>query len=89
MYNRYVSAANYQPDKGPAEARITGGHIEENSKKPLSQQESGGLQSIRPEGIDTGDVILLLMLLLLYMDSRDEEFLIILIILGLGMLRRT
>lgn len=37
------------------------------------------LLSFLPDGVDIGDVILILLLLLLYLDSKDDEFLIMLL----------
>jgi len=46
------------------------------------------LLSLLPEGIDMGDVILILLLLLLYLDSRDEEFLIMLIVMAMSFFQK-
>ena len=40
------------------------------------------LGGILPGGIDMGDAFVLLLLLLLYIDSRDPDFIIMLIVLG-------
>ena len=41
-----------------------------------------------PFGLDVGDLMLLLILFLLYLDSKDEEFLIILAVLGFSLLQK-
>ena len=38
------------------------------------------LNSILPKGLDFGDILLFLVLFLLYVETKDEEFLIILIV---------
>ena len=40
-----------------------------------------------PFGLDAGDLMLLLILFLLYLDSKDEEFLIILAVVGFSLLQ--
>ena len=40
------------------------------------------LGSFLPGGLDTGDILLLLVLLFLYIESKDDEFLIILAVVG-------
>lgn len=40
------------------------------------------LGGILPFGFEVGDLMLLLLLLYLYVESGDEEFLIILVVLG-------
>lgn len=47
-----------------------------------------GLPSLLPAGLDTGDIFLAAMLLFLYSESRDEDFLIILIVVGLSMFQK-
>lgn len=47
-----------------------------------------GLQGLLPAGLDTGDLFLAAMLLFLYSESRDEDFLIILIVVGLSMFQK-
>ena len=38
------------------------------------------LQKLLPKGLDFGDILLFLILLFLYVETKDEEFLIILIL---------
>ena len=45
------------------------------------------LSGILPNGIDTGDAFVLLLLFLLYIDSRDPDFIIMLIVLGYDVLK--
>ena len=45
------------------------------------------LGGILPSGIDMGDAFVLLLLLLLYIDSRDPDFIIMLIVLGYDVLK--
>lgn len=49
---------------------------------------AGALGAFLPEGIDSGDLFLAAMLLFLYSESHDEEFLIILIVVGLSIFRK-
>ncbi len=68
-------AERHEPDCGKNKPPLTGGSL------------SNIFGSLIPQGLDAGDLIILLILLLLYLESRDEEFLIILIITGYSMLR--
>lgn len=47
-----------------------------------------GLQSLLPAGLDAGDLFLAAMLLFLYSESHDEDFLIILIVVGLSIFQK-
>ncbi len=49
---------------------------------------TGALGALLPEGIDSGDLFLAAMLLFLYSESHDEEFLIILIVVGLSIFHK-
>lgn len=44
------------------------------------------LGAFLPGGLETGDLLLLLVLLFLYIESKDEEFLIILAVVGYSIL---
>ena len=46
------------------------------------------LLSFLPDGVDMGDVILILLLLLLYLDSKDEEFLIMLLVTAMSFFQK-
>lgn len=46
------------------------------------------LEDILPEGLDSGDIFLAAMLLFLYSESRDEDFLIILIVVGISIFHK-
>ena len=48
----------------------------------------GLLGDLLPAGLDTGDLFLAAMLLFLYSESKDEDFLIILIVVGLSIFRK-
>ena len=54
--------------------------------------EKGGLEnllaSFLPEGTDNGDIILILILLLLYLDCHDDELLIVLAVMALGIFKK-
>ena len=58
-------------------------------QKPPPKNGGGlkGLLGLLPEHIDTGDLMLLLLLFLLYTESHDEDFLIILIVVGLSIFK--
>ncbi|MGM9522350.1 MAG: hypothetical protein ACI3VB_07730 [Oscillospiraceae bacterium] len=60
-------------------------------KQPQSiqqpQRNTGFLSSLLPAGLDAGDLLLATLLLFLYVESKDEDFLIILIVVGLSMLK--
>ncbi len=49
---------------------------------------AGTLEHILPEGLDPGDLFLAAMLLFLYSESRDEDFLIILIVVGISLFHK-
>lgn len=55
---------------------------------PCQNNLAGALGALLPEGIDSGDLFLAAMLLFLYSESHDEEFLIILIVVGLSIFRK-
>ena len=44
--------------------------------------------NLLPAGLDTGDLLLAAMLLFLYSESKDEDFLIILIVVGLSIFHK-
>ena len=78
MYNRYtVKEELYRPVSPDVREKPPAGY-------------AGGpsfLRNLLPPGTDVGDIILLLVLYLLYADSRDEDFLVILIVMAAAMLR--
>ena len=45
------------------------------------------MTSLLPAGLDAGDLLLAVMLFLLYIDTHDEDFLIILIVVGFSMFK--
>ncbi len=47
-----------------------------------------GLAGLLPEGMDTGDLLLVVILLFLYTESRDEDFLIILIVVAPSLFKK-
>ena len=53
-----------------------------------ARKGQGFLGSLIPAGIDTGDLLLLAILLFLYLESRDQDFLIILIVMGYSMFKK-
>ena len=78
MYNRYaIKEELYRP--------VTPNICE----KPPAGCAGGPafLRDLLPRGMDMGDLILLLVLFLLYTDSRDEDFLVILIVMAAAMLK--
>ena len=62
-------------------------------KTPPAQYAGGvpqllsGLRSLLPAHTDAGDLLLLAILLLLYHDTGDEDFLILLAVMGLEILK--
>ena len=71
---KHVPAHREPPRSAPVQAP---GHVRKN-----------GLQGLLPAGLDTGDIFLAAMLLFLYSESRDEDFLIILVVVGLSMFQK-
>ena len=55
---------------------------------PPSPPKKGLLGDLLPAGLDTGDLFLAAMLLFLYSESKDEDFLIILIVVGLSIFHK-
>lgn len=55
-------------------------------RAPARPARSGGSapRGLLPAGLDSGDLFLAAMLLFLYSESHDEDFLIILIVVGLS-----
>ncbi len=49
---------------------------------------AGALEQVLPEGLDPGDLFLAAMLLFLYSESKDEDFLIILIVVGISLFHK-
>ena len=49
---------------------------------------TGALEQVLPEGLDPGDLFLAAMLLFLYSESKDEDFLIILIVVGISLFHK-
>ena len=49
---------------------------------------TGAIRSFLPDWLDVGDVVLLLLLFLLYLESGDEDFLIILVVVGFSVFKR-
>ena len=41
------------------------------------------------QGLDKGDIMLLAVLLFLYLESRDEDFLVILIVMGISLFKKS
>ena len=65
MYRRYCPGGMaYRPVSRPARA---------------NPSPAGLLSGLLPPGLDMGDLILFGVLLLLYLDTRDEEYLIMLV----------
>lgn len=83
MYNRYIGG--WDPFRPPLQNRPpqNGGL---NGPFDLRGIRAA-LEKRLPFGLDLGDVTVLLILLLLYIDSGDEEFLLLLAILGWQMIR--
>ena len=93
MYSRYnMGHGRYQrvrPDAAPENDRSAKGGRRSCSQKPRESAPSGLsglLGGILPAGIDIGDILLLLVLLFLYTETKDEDFLIILIIMAFSIL---
>jgi hypothetical protein len=84
MYNRWSERPPSHPELADGRGRSPAVAKE---KRPPAQR-ADGLQSLI-QGmfngkLDLSDMVLLLILLLLYMDSKDEDFLIMLIVLALS-----
>ena len=86
MYNRYI------PDENGVYRRIPMAdpvHEEKDPPPPMQEtgkQErkhllSGLISKLKPDNIDTGDLLLLAIVFLLFREGEDEELLIALILL--------
>ena len=99
MINRYfgntgkvVRVNENRPGRPPANTPPHRGA----EKPPDGGSNSAGFSGLKnlfggilPKGIDTGDAFVLLLLLLLYIDSRDPDFIIMLIVLGYDVLKES
>ena len=75
MYSRYIGPdVKFYPI--PNQKAGTSRHSDTSGSQMF---ELGKLLSFLPDGVDVGDIILILILLLLYIDSKDDEFLIMLL----------
>ena len=81
--------AEAQPQPDPPRPNPSGHRSQSRSSgtSPLSFLNPDFLSSLLPAGIDAGDLLLVVMLFLLYIDTKDEDFLIILIVVGYSMLK--
>ena len=59
-----------------------------NAPPPKKGGLAGALEQVLPEGLDPGDLFLAAMLLFLYSESKDEDFLIILIVVGISLFHK-
>lgn len=95
MYNKFSCSRYSRVEQHPPESRQRHRAIPQQDRdrhQPSCtaehpRRESGPLGSILPPGVDAGDILFLLVLLFLYLESEDEEFLIILIVVGLSVFR--
>ncbi len=83
------------PQKPPrTESQTPRSESRPHCSEPQTPRQSGKkslvqiLEDILPEGLDSGDLFLVAMLLFLYSESRDEDFLIILIVVGLSIFHK-
>ena len=83
MYNRcHAASCRYIPAGRDSRSKPHSSKAA-SVKKPPSREEGGlssMLQKLLPKGLDFGDILLFLILLFLYVETKDEEFLIILIL---------
>lgn len=93
MYNRYIpNGTAYtritEPDPPLSAPPRRKESKSEKKEAPGNGLLSGLLKSLKPEELDSGDVLLLLILLLLFLDGEDNMELLItlglILLLGLG-----
>ena len=96
----YRQNARNRPSPGPGPERKpspgasapprppSGGPGRPGTPPPSRGGLAGTLEHILPEGLDPGDLFLAAMLLFLYSESRDEDFLIILIVVGISLFHK-
>ena len=88
--SRETSTSSPESGKSESSQRTVSPHGRpQNSQKgkPLSFLSPDFLTSLLPSGLDAGDLLLAVMLFLLYIDTHDEDFLIILIVVGFSMFK--
>lgn len=79
-----------QPRQAKSSQKDTSAHGNPQKSRvgnPLSFLSPDFLTSLLPAGLDAGDLLLAVMLFLLYIDTHDEDFLIILIVVGFSMFK--
>lgn len=101
IYNRYSAyggavrqyptgkkeTARRAPEKPAEPPRRPKAEAAEEERRDVMIRSGGLLRGLSLNSLDVSDIMLIAVLLLLYQDSRDEDFLIILGVLALSILR--
>ena len=91
MYNRYVGGKVYHIPETAAQESSSSPYASNgygSAPPPAAAAERPKKHTpTLPFGMDSGDILFLLVLLLLYRESGDEDFLIILIAVGMSIFR--
>jgi hypothetical protein len=97
MFNRYIGNTGRLIRVDDAEATRAGlAGASRGARAASGEAEaaraSGGLGGLLggllPFGLEVGDIVLLLLFLFLFLESGDDEFLIILAFLAIGVIKR-
>ena len=83
----HVRSTEQRESAGPTPSPPGRSKRPQSNDGPLSFLRPEFFRSLLPAGIDAGDLLLIVMLFLLYIDTEDEDFLIILIVMGYSMLK--
>ena len=93
VYNRYTPPAwATRPVSAPTR-RSPGAQPRQQPRRetpanPAGPRRPSAHPGLAPNRLDTGDLFLAAMLLFLYSESHDEDFLIILIVVGLSIFQK-
>ena len=98
IYNRYVGSTGqyyrvnepYPAPSAPKGRNVTSPPARSEKRPPAEKADglTGFFHSFLPAELDAGDILLLLILLFLYIESKDEEFLIILLVVGMSIFKK-
>ena len=83
----HVHETGQREPAGPTQSPPGQSQRPQSNDGPLGVLRPEFFRSLLPAGIDAGDLLLIVMLFLLYIDTEDEDFLIILIIMGYSILK--
>ncbi len=87
-YNRY-HAPTGRYYRASAGEQINSSSSQQHMRQAAPEQHTkSGLAALLPDGVDAGDLLLCALLLFLYLESHDEDFLIILLVVGFSIFNK-